>query len=84
MNMQSVAEIGHLIIKSSERFQLEISVGVGNGEPQIWFIPDNSNEDKELEDDSDTMKKITEKTSRRLPDVENCIMSLFPHRMIRK
>jgi len=41
MNMEQVAELGYFIIKYIEKFELDNSVGVGSGHPQIWFIPDD-------------------------------------------
>lgn len=41
MIMEQVAELGHFVIKYIEKYELDGSVGVGSGHPQIWFIPDN-------------------------------------------
>jgi hypothetical protein len=78
LSMNLVAEIGYLIIKYVEKFELQNSVGVGNNEPQIWFIPDHSDEDNELEEDSHLMKKFRYNTLDRLPKIENAIKNLFP------
>ena len=42
ITMEEVAETGYFIVKYIESFGLSRSVGVGNGRPQIWFIPDGS------------------------------------------
>jgi 20S proteasome alpha/beta subunit len=39
MTMLEVAELGFFIIKYIEDFQLDNTVGVGNGYPQVWLIP---------------------------------------------
>ncbi len=41
MTMNQVAELGYFIIKYIEATELDASVGVGNGHPQVWFIPNN-------------------------------------------
>lgn len=77
LKMEQVAEIGYLIIKYAQEFKLEYSVGVGEREPQIWFIPNNS-KDYELEENSKLMKELNQRTSDRLPKIDNLIKSLFP------
>jgi hypothetical protein len=84
MNMEQVAEIGHLIINCIEKFELEDSVGLGKNEPMIWFIPDNSDEDYLLVESSELMSKFIKSTSDRLPLVENLIKELFPYGKERK
>ena len=41
MTMKQVAELGYFAIKYIERYSLDLSVGVNNDKPQIWFIPDD-------------------------------------------
>jgi hypothetical protein len=77
LDMNQVAEIGYLIIKYAQEFNLEYSVGVGDREPQIWFIPDNA-KDYQLEEDSKLMKKFKNNTRKRIPKIENSIKNLFP------
>lgn len=39
MTMLEVAELGFFIIKYIQEFELDNTVGIGNGYPQIWLIP---------------------------------------------
>lgn len=39
MKMLEVAELGSFIIKYIQDFELDNSVGIGDGNPQIWLIP---------------------------------------------
>jgi 20S proteasome alpha/beta subunit len=39
MNMLEVAELGFFIIKYIDKFELDDSVGIGDGYPQVWLIP---------------------------------------------
>lgn len=39
--MKQVAELGCFIIQMIEKFHLDASVGVGDGHPQVWFLPNN-------------------------------------------
>lgn len=39
MKMLDVAELGFFIIKYIEEFELDNTVDIGNGRPQVWFIP---------------------------------------------
>lgn len=39
MTMLEVAELGFLIIKCIQEFELDNTVGIGQGYPQIWLIP---------------------------------------------
>ncbi len=41
MGMKQVAELGYFLIKLVERYELEATVGVETGHPQIWFLPNN-------------------------------------------
>jgi 20S proteasome alpha/beta subunit len=41
MTMLDVAELGLFIIKYIEDFELDNTVGIGDGFPQVWLIPDN-------------------------------------------
>ncbi len=41
MGMKKVAEVGYFLIKMVEKFELEATVGVESGHPQVWFLPDN-------------------------------------------
>lgn len=41
MTMERVSELGYFNIKYIENYKLHSSVGVGDGEPQIHFIPDD-------------------------------------------
>lgn len=40
MTMLQVAELGFFVIKYIEEFRLDNTVGVGEGRPQIWLIPE--------------------------------------------
>ena len=44
LTMEQVAELGYFIIKYIEKFNLDLTVGVGINKPQIWFIPDNKDD----------------------------------------
>jgi 20S proteasome alpha/beta subunit len=39
MTMLEVAELGFFIIKYIQDFELDNTVGIGNGYPQVWLIP---------------------------------------------
>ncbi len=41
MKMLEVAELGFFIIKYIQDFELDNSVGIGDGHPQIWLIPND-------------------------------------------
>ncbi len=41
MGMKDVAELGYFVIKLIENKELDASVGVERGHPQVWFLPDN-------------------------------------------
>jgi len=41
LSMIEAADIGYFAIKYIERFGLDNFVGVGDGRPQVWLIPDN-------------------------------------------
>jgi 20S proteasome alpha/beta subunit len=45
MTMEKAAELGYLCIKYIEDYKLHSSVGIGDGAPQIQFIPDNERDD---------------------------------------
>jgi len=45
MTMDKVAALGYFCIKYIEDYKLHSAVGVGEGEPQIHFIPDNERDD---------------------------------------
>jgi 20S proteasome alpha/beta subunit len=40
--MEQAAELGYLIIKYIETFELDLTVGLEEHHPQIWFIPDST------------------------------------------
>jgi hypothetical protein len=42
LTMKQVAELGYFIIKYIERYSLDLSVGVNNNKPQIWFMPNDA------------------------------------------
>jgi 20S proteasome alpha/beta subunit len=46
MMMEQVAELAYFIIKYIEDFKLNSGVGVGDHEPQIWFIPNNKRDEE--------------------------------------
>jgi hypothetical protein len=39
--MEQAAELGYFAIKYIENFELNMTVGVNDGSPQIWFVPDD-------------------------------------------
>ena len=44
--MKQFAEIGYFIIKYIEKTELDASIGVGNLKPQIWYLPNKYEVDK--------------------------------------
>jgi hypothetical protein len=44
ITMNEGASLGHFIIKFIETFQLDLSVGTGTSDAQVWFIPHSSND----------------------------------------
>lgn len=60
-SMYEVAQLGYLVIKVIEEFELDSTVGVGEGHPQIWFLPHNPPEetDQLLPRDERTIKVAT-------------------------
>jgi 20S proteasome alpha/beta subunit len=45
MLMEQVADLAYFIIKYIEDFKLNSGVGVGDHEPQIWFIPNDKRDE---------------------------------------
>lgn len=41
MGMKQAAELGYFVIKLIERNRLDETVGIGEGHPQVWFLPNN-------------------------------------------
>lgn len=87
MNMEQAAELGYFAIKYIEDFQLEMTVGIGDGTPQIWFVPDeerypnNVKKDYQITaDNAETQQRLTrirDNVNRRLEEHRNHIDQLF-------
>jgi 20S proteasome alpha/beta subunit len=65
MTMTQSAELGCFIIRYIEKNRLDLTVGVGDFNPQVWFIP-RGGERRELQKEEicDLQTKIDEKISR--------------------
>ena len=50
MSMLEVAELGFFVIKLIQEFELDNTVGIGNGYPQIVLIPNPENKEGEIEE----------------------------------
>jgi len=87
MNMLDAAELGFFIIKYIEKFKLNMTVGVNDGYPQIWFVPDAERNDAgekidyEITPDKnetrDRFNTIQNNVTRRLKNHEKHIRKLF-------
>lgn len=73
MTMEQVAELGYFIIKYIEGFQLNLTVGVNEGYPQIWFVPDRELDDhgekKDYPVNPETRPEQFKKIKKMLPEV---------------
>jgi 20S proteasome alpha/beta subunit len=49
MTMEQVAELGYFIIRYVESFRLDLSVGINNENPQVWYIPNRYRENTQHE-----------------------------------
>ncbi len=74
---EKVAELGYFIIKFIEKFELDNSVGLATRKPQIWFIPDLSDDDYELSFDSALMEKFDKNIDKELNKLDTVISDLF-------
>jgi 20S proteasome alpha/beta subunit len=80
MTMLQVAQLGAFIVKYIQDFELDNTVGVGNGNPQIWLIPNtpippnSSTEQQELSHprlpSDDQMHTIVEVAMKRLDTIK--------------
>ena len=87
MTMEQAAELGYFVIKYIEDFQLNMTVGVGDGIPQIWFVsneerhPDNVKKDYELTPDNpetqQRFNRVRDNVNRRLEEHRNHLNQLF-------
>ena len=69
MTMKQVAELGYFVIALVERHFLDATIGIGDGHPQVFFIPDHHRVIRlASEPELDSMRKS--KTKRRTPTME--------------
>jgi 20S proteasome alpha/beta subunit len=87
MTMEQAAELGYFAIKYTEDFQLNMTVGVGDGIPQIWFVPDaerypdGKKKDYEITpgnpETQQRFNRIRDNVSRKFEEHKNHINQLF-------
>jgi hypothetical protein len=87
MSMLEAAELGFFIIKYIENFKLNMTIGVNDGYPQMWFVPDDERNDSGEKidyeitpDKNETREKfntIQNNVTRRLKNHEKHIRELF-------
>jgi hypothetical protein len=85
--MERAAELGYFAIRYIEDFQLNMTVGVNDGIPQIWFIPDEERYDNNVKKDYqitadnpetfDRLVRIQVNVNRRLRNHRNHLNRLF-------
>jgi 20S proteasome alpha/beta subunit len=87
MTMEQAAELGYFVIKYVEDFQLNMTVGVNDGIPQIWFMPDDERYANNVKKDylitatnpetHDMLTRIQERVSRKLSKHRRHLKLLF-------
>lgn len=65
--IKQAAEVGYFVIKYIEKLKIDNAVGVGERFPQVWFLPDEGEAEKESWDD----KKRHEATEQELASMES-------------
>jgi hypothetical protein len=70
--MNEGALLGHFIIKFIETFQLDLSVGTGTFDAQVWFIPHNQND---YQATTKTLENLNALTNRKIDDFKRQNMS---------
>lgn len=74
MTMWQATEVGHFIISYIDRFRLDETVGVGDKQPQIWFLP---NDNMPHEADEPSLNKLAKLTNERLSRFPQDVLALF-------
>jgi|SRR5208282_2453828 len=74
MTMSQAAEVGHFIIRYIDRFRLDEKVGVGDKQPQIWFLP---NDGMPREAEEGNLHLLDKVTNERLTKFPQNVLSLF-------
>lgn len=87
MTMEQAAELGYFAIKYIEDFQLNMTVGVNDGIPQMWLMPDEERFDNNVKKDyqitadnpetRDRLTRIQGIVNRRLRNHRNHLNRLF-------
>lgn len=87
MTMEQAAELGYFAIKYVEDFQLNMTVGVKDGIPQMWFMPEEERDDNNMKKDylitadnpqtRDRLTRIQTNVNRRLRNHRNHLNRLF-------
>jgi 20S proteasome alpha/beta subunit len=83
--MEQVAEIGYFIIRYIEKLGLDLSVGLDNDNPQVWYIPNRYEENEQHQvvrnDDrqasNEELDRISIRVEKRLKKHENHLAKLF-------
>lgn len=76
MTMEQVAELGYFIIRHIEQTKLDDSVGVGDGHPQIWFVPKDIQ--KQIQRAApELLEQLQKRAKERLTEFENGVKQLF-------
>lgn len=76
MTMQDVAELGYLIIKYIEKLHLNDMVGVGDGKPQVWFVPDEPKQNP-FQAANELLEKFEQHAESRLEALKENIQGVF-------
>jgi hypothetical protein len=85
MSMERVAEIGYFVIKYIEELKLDHTVGLADKRPQVWYIPDQyeENDQKEIVGNNDRLATddelwvLEERVIRRIKNYDDNVMALF-------
>ena len=85
--MEQAAELGYFAIKYIEDFQLNMTVGVNDGIPQMWLMPDEERFDNNVKKDyqitadnpetRDRLTRIQGNVNRRLRNHRDHLNRLF-------
>jgi 20S proteasome alpha/beta subunit len=77
MTMEQVAELGYFIIRYIEKFELDSTVGVGDGHPQVWLIPHSRDQEVKQINDAGTLKRFEDSSKKRIEQFSNEIGKLM-------
>lgn len=78
MTMEQTAEMAYFIIKYIEQFELTHSVGVGNGHPEIWFLPDPAYKDIRSRLTPDYLELYNQRVETKICQFKSFLETLFP------